>query len=176
MCDPISLAVTSFMVSAGSSVMQYQAANEQADAQNQLYANNAANAKRSYTAEMQQNGLRMEQERDAAGEKSFDNMLDTRAKVATATVGAGEAGVTGLSVESLINDIYGAGGRTNDRIKHNEEMTLTQLATEQQGIEARRIDRTNSVKKGVAPSSLALGLNIASAGLNAGTSYMKMTK
>jgi hypothetical protein len=164
------------MVSAGSSVMQYGAASEQADAQNAYYAQNKVNAERSAMYEHQQNDLRKTQEQEAAGTKSFDNMLETRAKAAHAEVAAGEAGVTGLSVESLINDIYGAGGRTNDRIARNGELTLAQLNAEDSGIEARKADRINSVRRGVQPSGLALGLNIASAGLNAGTGYYKMTK
>jgi hypothetical protein len=164
------------MVSAGSSVMKYEAADEQAHAQDQLYAQNKANAIGAADYEYQQNALRRTQEQEASGEKSFDNMLATQAKAATATVAAGEAGINGLSVDSLIRDVFSSGGRTSDRIARNDEMTLAQLDAERNGIEARKRDRINSVRKGVYPSGLALGLDIASSALNAGTSYTKMTK
>ena len=175
MCDPMTIAISTFMVGAVQSVSQYGAAKQQAAAQDAYYDANKANADRSAAYEYHQNQLRKQQEQDAAGTKSFDNMLETRAKVAHAEVGAGEAGVTGLSVDSLINDIFGAGGRTNDRIAQNKEMTLAQLNAEDQGIAARQTDRINSVRRGVQPSGLALGLNIASSGLNAATGYKKMT-
>lgn len=176
MCDPLTLAVGSFMVSAGSSVASYGAAKREAAAQDQYYLDNKANAERSASYEHGQLELRKAQEMDAAGAKSFDNMLETRAKAAHAEAAAGDAGISGLSIDSLIGDIYGAGGRTNDRIKQNEEMTLAQLSAEGRGIDARMEGRINSVRKGVQPSGLALGLNIASAGLNAATGYKKMTK
>lgn len=175
MCDPVSLAVGSFMVSAGSSVAQFGAAKQQADAQNDYYNANKANADRAAVYEYNQNTLRKSQEEDAAGMKSFDNMLDTQAKAAHAEVAAGEGGVSGLSVDSLINDIFGAGGRTNDRIKQNQEMTLAQLNAEDLSIDARHSERVNSVRRGVQPSGLALALNIGTAGLNSATSYRKMT-
>lgn len=176
MCDPVSLAVTSFMVSAGSAVANYSAQSEQAQAQNDLWAKNRDNAEYSATVEHQQLALRKVQEQDAAGEKQFDNMVDTRARMARAETAANEAGVTGLSVDSLIRDVMGSGGRTSDRLAHNSEMTLQQLNMEDRGVDARKDARINSVRKGVAPSGLALGLNIASAGLNAGTDYRKMTR
>lgn len=176
MCDPVSLAVSSFMVSAGSAVAGFGAQKQSAAAQDQLYADNKANAERSAIYEHQQLDRRAIQEDNAMGEKSFDNMLDTRAKAAAAEAEAADGGFSGLSVDSLIRDVFGAGGRTNDRIKENGDMTLSQINAEHAGVEARRVDRTNSVKHGVQPSGLALGLNIASGGLNAATSYAKMTK
>jgi hypothetical protein len=176
MCDPVSLAVTSFMVTAGSAVSNFAAASAQADEQNRMYEKNAQNAEYSAAVERQQNALRKNQEQEAAGAKQFDNFLETRARASSAEVAAGEAGVTGLSVDSLIRDVWQSGGRTADRIAHNSEMTLQQLNMEDRAIEARKESRINSVRKGVAPSGLALGLNIASAGLGAAKDYKTMTK
>lgn len=176
MCDPLTLAVGSFMVSAASSVASYGAASAEAEAQNQRFEQNKINADRAATYEYQQNALRKSQEQEATGEKRFDNMLESQRRAATAVAAADSAGVTGLSVDSLIRDIYGAGDRAGDRISANGDMTLAQLNAQDRSIAARREDRINSMPKGVKPSGLALGLNIASAGLNAGTSYKKMTK
>jgi hypothetical protein len=176
MCDPVSLAVSSFMVSTVSSVMQYNSAQQQANAQDALYNANKANTERSAVYEHQMNDLRKIQEDDKTGAASFDNMLETKAKAAHAEAAASDAGISGLSVDALVQDIYGAGGRTNDRIKENGNMALAQLGAEDQGIEARKDTRINSVQHGVHPSLLALGLNVASNGLNSATAYRKLTK
>jgi hypothetical protein len=172
----MTLAVTSFMVGSVQAVGNYVSSSQKASAQESLYNANAANAERSAAFEYNQNALRKQQETDAAGEKSFQNMLDTKAKAATVETAAGDAGVTGLSVESLVRDVYGAGGRTNDNIKSNLDMTQAQLAASDQGIFARETDRINSVQHGVQPSLFGLGLDIASAGLSSATGYKKMTK
>lgn len=175
MCDPVSLAVTTFMVGAGQSVASYGAAKQQAAAQDQLYADNKANAEFASMYEHQQLDKRIIQEQDAYGEKLFDTGLETRARAAKAEAAAADSGVSGLSVDSLLRDVWGAGDRASTRIMANEDMTLDQIAQEHLGVEARKNDRINSVRHGVQPSDLALGLGIASSGLNAATSYRKMT-
>lgn len=176
MCDPMTLAVSSFMVGTVQAVSSYGAASQQAQAQNDLYAANKVSAENASIYEHQSLAMRRVQEDQASGAKLFDNALETKSKEARAETAAGEAGISGLSVDSLISDIWGASDRTAGRISDNRDMTLTQLNAEDQSVEARKTDRTNSVRKGVAPSMLSLGLNIASNGLNAGTSYRKMTK
>jgi hypothetical protein len=171
----MTLAVSTFMVGAAKSGADFIGSSQQATAQENLYNANRTNALSAGSNEYNQIALRRIQEQDATGEKTFDNMLDTRARAAHATVAAGEAGISGLSVDSLVNDIYGAGGRTNDRIKENSEMSLQQLNTEELGVTARTNDRINSVKHGVQPSLLGLAINLGSTGLNAATGYKKMT-
>jgi hypothetical protein len=176
MCDPMTLAVTTFMVGAAQAGGSYISSSQKASAQNAMYDANKANAERSASYEYNQNQIRKQQEEAAAGDKGFQNMLDTRAKVATTETAAGDVGITGLSVESLVRDIYGAGGRTNDNIKSNLDMTQSQLSAEDNGIFARENDRINSVQHGIQPSLFGLGLDIAASGLSAATGYKKMTK
>jgi hypothetical protein len=172
----MTIAVSTFMVGAAQAGGNFISNQTKANAQDAMYDANKANAERSAAFEYNQGRLRMQQESDAAGEKSFQNMLDTRAKAATVETAAGDAGITGLSVEGLVRDVYGAGGRTNDNIKSNLDMTEAQLSAGEQGIFARETDRINSVPKGVHPSLFGLGLDIAASGLNAATGYNKMTK
>jgi hypothetical protein len=127
MCDPISLAVTSFMVARHRLRCNTSLRAAKACADHAYYDANKANAERSASYEHQKLNLRKHTGRGRRRrEASFDNMLDTRAKAAHAEAAAADAGISGLSVDSLVRDIYGAGGRTNDRIKPTD-MTLTQL-------------------------------------------------
>src|SRR5689334_17703989 len=127
MCDPLSLAVATFTVGAAKSTMSFIGASQQASAQEALYDANKASANYSSNYEHAQLARRRIQEQDAAGEKMFDNALETRAKAASAEAAALDSGISGLSVDSLIRDVIGSGGRTNDRLQHNLDMTLDQL-------------------------------------------------
>lgn len=176
MCDPISLAVGTFVVGAASSVVSYQQQSYAAEQQNQYYEINRRNAENAAADEDLQLQLRQRQEEEKAGAERFDNALETRAKARHAEAAAGEAGVTGLSVDGLIADIYNSGGRSADRIATNEQMSLQQLNLERQGVRTRMSDRINSARRGTAPSGLALGLNIANAGLSSAGGYRRMTR
>lgn len=176
MCDPISLAVGSFVVAGASAVTSYQGQQQAASNQDAYRAANTTNANSAAVYDYQQIALRQMQEEEAAGTKNFDNMLGTRSKAATAEVSAGEAGITGLSVDSLIADIYQKGGTSSDRLSRNKEMTLTQLNAEKNGVNATRVNRINSVQPGVQPSGLALGLNIAGAAVNSASGYRSATR
>jgi hypothetical protein len=171
MCDPLSMAVTSFTIGAAQQVMSYGAAKNNAAQQTAFYEQNRRNAIMSASLEQQQLDLRRTQEEAKASEESFDAMLEIRKRKATAEVAAGEAGITGLSVDGLLRDFDVAAGRTSDRIQANTEMTTQQLSLEKQGVRARMNDRINSVRPGTQPSGLALGLGIAAQGVDAYSKY-----
>jgi hypothetical protein len=91
-------------------------------------------------------------------------------------VAAGEAGVSGLSVEALQRDIAAGGARFNDRVDQQTEWTQAQLQADKRGQSYQAVDRINSVRKANKPSILATGLKIAAAGVSAGTSYRANTR
>lgn len=107
---------------------------------------------------------RQGQESDAASANKFDYALEARSARATAEVAAGEAGVSGLSVEALLNDLSGRQGRFNDRTDQNRDMALDQIQAQKRGASRTARDRINSVAK---PSLFDTGLRIAGAGLDA---------
>ena len=139
--------------------------NQQAKAfeENAVAANNAKILEDSAANE----DLALQQE--AAAEEKINRGLEGQQQKATALVAAGEAGVSGNSVDALVNELEAGVLRGNT-------MTTRNFAVDQLGHQ-RRLDsnkrtaqsRINSVAK---PSAVATGLQIAGT-VAANTSYTK---
>lgn len=114
MCAPVMAAL-----SIASTVAGLYGQMQQADAQeeyNKQMARNATIANNQKNAQISQRQL---QERDAATGKIMQNNLEaTRAK-STARVAASGAGVSGVSVDSLLADLSGSQGRYNTSVAEN---------------------------------------------------------
>lgn len=171
MCEPVSLAIASFAVSAASTVSGYMAQSQAADQQNALYEANRKNAIAAHEDTNRALTNRQSQEMDAAAAEKFDVALDAKKARATNVVAAGEAGVSGLSVEALLREFSGREARYVDRVDENLDMSMAQLQDEKRASGFRTVDRINSVQRAVKPSFLDAGLKIAGAGLDAYTGY-----
>lgn len=169
MCDPLSM--IGFAIGAVQSVVQYQADVFAAEQQNRMYQENAARAQRAAHDQMFQTQQRMLQEQASAGEEKIDNMREARKARATAEVAAGEANVSGLSVNALLKEFSQQESRYNDRIDQNTEWTLDQLQDEIRGIQSNAEDRINSVQRAAKPSFFNTGLSIAAKGFDAINTY-----
>lgn len=175
MCDPMTMAIGSFVIGAAQSVMQYMGEMEQFEANERFRKENAERANENAKQEYNANLNRISQEQDASGAQKADVQREARAAVAKATVAAGESGVSGLSVDALLADFYGREGTYVDRLDQQTAWTTEQLAYEQKGVRAKAIDRANSIQPATPPSFLAAGLRIAGAGMDAFGSYGRMT-
>lgn len=164
MCNP--LALVGFAVSAAQSVMEYSAARQEADEQNRIYRENAARANKAAQEEAFAVNQRMLQEQEAAAAEKSQIYREARAARASAEVGAGEAGISGLSVEGLLREFDGQAAAQTDRIDQQTEWTLQQLQDQKRQIRSQAEDRINSVQRAARPSFFSTGLKIAGSGLN----------
>lgn len=158
-------------IGAAQSVMTYQAEVSAAEQQNQFYRDNAARANKAAQEQMFQTQQRMFQEQATAAEEKIDNSREARAAKATAEVAAGEANVSGLSVDALLKEFTAQESRYNDRTDQNTEWALNQLQDEVRGIRANAEDRINSVQRAAKPSFFNTGLTIAAQGLGSYNDY-----
>jgi hypothetical protein len=166
----------SFAIGAAQSVMQYQAASAEVERQNALYAQNKQNSLNAFTETQKQLTTRQIQEEESAGAEKFDQALETKKAMATEQVAAGEAGISGLSLEHLMRDLQGQSARFNDRVDQNKDWAVTQLQMEKKGQGYQTLDRINSVQKAIKPSFASVGLRILGSGVDSMTSYKNMTK
>ena len=101
MCEPISMGVVGALSTAASIKTQKNAIK----AQRQVQANASAQERARYLNEVSVTRQRQRQEQIAAAQKLQEGQTQAMEARATARVSAGESGVSGLSVDALINDL-----------------------------------------------------------------------
>ena len=171
MCPPAVLAAMSFAVGAAQSVMQFQAASAQVEQQNAYHEANKTNSMYAFMETQKQLTSRQSQEQEAAGAAKFDQNLATKKAMATEQVAAGEAGISGLSLDHLMRDLQGRTARYNDRIDENRDWAVNQLQMEKKGQGYVAVDRINSVQKAIKPSFASVGLRILGSGIDSYAGY-----
>lgn len=167
MCEPTTIAMAALAMSAGSSIVGYQAQSNQAKVQNAVYQQNKAN---SYEAMRNQYlGIqnRQAQEIEAASQAIQQRSVQSMQDQARANVASGEAGVTGFSIDRIMQDIGANVSRDISTIERNRDWTMTQLSEEAKGIAASTQSRINGVSQGTSPSPWALGFQLGGAAVNA---------
>jgi len=151
MCGP-ALAILGAVVSLAQGVAGYASASQQADAQNQYYMENARAAQAATVNSYANLQIRQMQEREAADQKAQENAVAALEKRSTAQVSSGEAGVTGLSVDALVGNLFQQEGRNWMSINTNLQMTDQNLRTEMDNVKAQGQGRINSVQRAQSPS------------------------
>lgn len=160
MCDPITvstaLAIGSFAVSAGSAVLNKKA-QDKAASENKTAALEDKRISQ-YDASIRQ------QEEMTSGRRAIEaGMRQGREAKAAARASAGEAGVTGMSVDMLLGDIDRDQAAYTQSIEDQTVVTLDQLQRIKQGAGALAQNRINAVQPG---SWLSTGVQVAGAGVD----------
>jgi hypothetical protein len=125
-------------------------------------------AKKSFTEQAGSVRLRQTQEAEAANNEIFENNKRAAEARATARVSAGEAGVSGLSVDALNTEFYREQLGFNSSVNRNLGLTNAQADADVRGLRSGALDRSNSFMRSpiARPSYLAAGLNVANSGVN----------
>ncbi len=158
MCHPLAIAAGSMAISAYGSIKanQAQAAAEKA---------NREAAERAFKANVKEIGTQQLETRMAAAQNIFFTERKARTARSLARVGAGEAGVAGISAQDVLDDITREAGDVNRVTRKQERQTIAGLQRAKVSQTDLALGRISQVGK---PSDLATGLAIAGAGLNFG--------
>lgn len=140
MCDPTVLALSSLAIKTAGNLGAAAAQNNAADA-------NKKSAIASEAGSINDINLRETQEKQAAGQQIEAAQRQTRTAVSSARLSAGEAGVSGASVDALLSDIGAKGSTYAGDVKLNLQNTNDQLERQKLGIYSQTQDRINSVQK-----------------------------
>lgn len=179
MCSPTAVAVVGLVISAAGTAASYQqqenAKNAQENFQKRRYEETAANAEASFLAQSAQNNLRIQQEAEAAAQATQQVKKQQAKARSAAVVSAGEAGVTGLSVDALLADFDRTASARNEAIRRNFEFTAQQIGVSGQGLAAQaQAQKNGAIGKPVAgPSLVGAGLQIGGAGLDSYDYYRR---
>lgn len=132
----------------------YQQAKQQADAQNQMYRENARDANKAAENQYAAIQHRAIQERTATEQKLFESNVDALKARSEARTGAGDAGVTGLSVNALLGDLWAQQSRRDDAAMENYETARSDATAQMDQVKAQTQSRINSVQRAQSPSIL----------------------
>ena len=147
MCDPVTA------IAAASSIMNYQAQQQMANAQRQA-------ADYAYQNTRNQLIRRAEEEAVASGEASADTVKEAMKKRAEVNVQAGESGLAGISIAALLNEVSFEEGTILSRNQNTLENRLQALNDQELGARAARQQRYLNAPN---PSIASVGLDIAGA-------------
>jgi hypothetical protein len=126
-------------------------------AQKRNAASNKAAAIASQTGQVNDINLREIQEKRAATQQIEVASQQTKTVLGQARLSAAEAGVSGASVDALLNDIGAENSTYKGDVQQNLSDTQAQLERQKQGVYAQTQDRINSVQN---PNPFALALRI----------------
>jgi len=141
-------------LSIGQAAAGYGAAKQQANAQNAYHEQNRLNAVQAANDRYASINANTIGERKSTSIEMFKKRIEAlkaRAKVATAS---GEGGVTGLSVDALLQDYAAQEGRQIEALETNYENKKQRNQDEAIATYHQTIGRINSVRQASQPSAL----------------------
>ena len=132
--------------------------------QNEQFKANAANALASNRIANQQTNLGIQQSEAEQGRKAQETQVEMLKAAATAKASANENGVSGNSVDALINDYHASEGRFISTLQQQAVWNRNQAGMSKQGQKAQAQQQINSVAK---PDFLGTALRIGGGALDA---------
>jgi hypothetical protein len=159
MCEPVSATMAAVAVIGAASSMysqnqqmhaqaSYQQA--QADANAQQMTENAKLANSAYIEQTKQLQIRNMQEGEAANQQIMTNDIAGEKARATAKASASDSGVSGLSVNALMDDFHRQQDNYDTTVKTNQEWSKSQLGEDMKSAEATAQGRIASVRPYIA--------------------------
>lgn len=181
MCEPATLSLAlgglAIVSSVASGITSYVGQQQQANAQaayqaqlmqarNQEIMENSRLAQESYLRQVQQLNLRQTQEDEKASQEIQQTQIEAAQARARTRVAAGEAGISGLSVDSLFRDFYMQEDIFKESVRRNREFGRLQSQEDAKGFRAQAEGRIASIRPYVPepivrPSFLGAALQIA---------------
>ena len=156
MCDPIVIAALSIASTVATVDAQQKQANAQAKANQQTYDNQMV----AYNANLANSNATKTQEAAVLSQKMIENNAQARRDMSRATVAAGEAGVSGLSVDSLLAELGGRAGQANATAESNFLARDRAIEMDRMNAWAGTSSAINSLKTPTEPDYIGAGLRI----------------
>ncbi|HHK0424574.1 TPA: hypothetical protein ACQQIU_002746 [Pseudomonas aeruginosa] len=173
MCEPVSIAMA--VVGALSAVAGHQQAEVATKVQTKQHEQNQRNAQAALRDSYIAIQNRQQQEAESAAQQVEERRRESVRQMSSAYAAAGEAGVSGLSVQSILADIGATAARDISTIEQNRDWSLDQLNSEMSGARNQAMSQMNATTAGVRPSGWATALQIGSSAVGAYASYATRT-
>lgn len=146
----------------------------QASAHEEANRRAAADAREARDANYDQLHHMYQQEQAAAEQQILENDIDALQATETANVAAGEAGVSGLSVDALLADMYGRQANFRDNVTQNLENKNQQLTFEAGNIDRNYRSTLANLTPAMRPDYLGTALSTGSGIFGAYKDHLKI--
>lgn len=156
--DPVSLFAIKSALEVGTAVASFATMAGQADAQEEINNRAASDSLEAARLNYDQLAAMNEQSRAAAEQEIMENDREALRSTEMARAAASEAGVTGLSVDALIRDMYGKQARFRDTVNVNLENQQRQIEFEKRNVSASTQSQLNSLPPVEPPNFMGLAL------------------
>ncbi len=160
MCEPTTILA---IASVASTVASVSAQSQAADAQSAANQRQYDNTMRARAANLNQTNLMQQQEREAGVQQLEQNNMAARAARSTATVSAGESGISGLSVDALMSDLGTKQNRFNSSVVTNYDNSAMAIANQRENVDINAASQINSLKTPAMPDYFGAALRIGNA-------------
>jgi hypothetical protein len=169
------MAGASLLIGAAQAVAGYQAQSAQHDAEVAMHKANVENTKTSTFDRYDQINERIVQESAAKSQELAEANIEAAKARAKARTAAVESGVSGLSVDAILGEMYAKQGRFARNTQVNFDYQTDYWRGEANSARAQGQGNINSTVPGPKPSFLPTALQIFGAGLNAAGGYYDRT-
>lgn len=163
MCEPTTILA---IASVASTVASVSAQSQAADAQSAANQRQYENTMRARAANLNQTNLMQQQEREAGSQQLEQNNMAARAAKSTATVSAGESGISGLSVDALLSDLGTKQNRFNSSVVTNYDNSSMAIANQRENVDINAASQINALKTPAMPDYFGAALRIGNAVYN----------
>jgi hypothetical protein len=143
------------MLIGGSALADFDQAGAEAVQAERKYLSNRVNAAAARDLKIQSLNARMIQEGEAAASQKQQLGITALKKAERAKVAAGEAGIAGRGVDTLVNEFETARLRGVSTVNAQTKALRNQIEMEKMGISAEALNRINSLPRGQQPNFLA---------------------
>lgn len=173
MCEPTTLAVAGLAMSAASVGTGYIAKQADYAAKTTAYNQNVVNSKIAAADEQRQILIRTVQEGAKTDQSKQLYYMEGAQKVAKAEVSAAAGGVSGVSVDNLVNDLEGKAALNRTYADENYRMIAQNMQEKLTGTITTQKARVASMPVPQEPSGLAALIGLGEAGVKFGKDFSK---
>jgi vacuolar-type H+-ATPase subunit H len=150
----IGLPILGAVLGIAQAAVGFMGAKAQADAQNAAHEQNRLNAIQAANDKYASINNKAIQERHQASAELLEKKIKAAQARSKAVVAAGEAGISGLSVDAVMGDIFAQEGRQTAAIMQNFETRQHHNADEMTATYHQTVGRIHSVRTAASPSPL----------------------
>lgn len=172
MCEPTTIALAvAAVAAAGSAYVSYDTQNKNAEYQNELNAYNNEMSRRTMIANRDSLAYNQNSARDSATEQLWQDDLDARKAEARARVAAGESGIAGNTVDSIMREIKGQQAMLANEVNMNLKTGQVEAESQNRQIWNNYLSEVGNRTPGQRASDAGLAFNVLGIAANSYGSY-----